>query len=162
MNVLVDDAQATASIVHAIRVGTGLAGLALIIGALAGCTAEATATTTGAEHTPKALSESPSPSVQCDPSLREPRDRGPREFATGTPLLTENGRLVAYTVAPGDAEIAIADRFCLSQEALDTIFNARRHCLGAELMPGDVFNLDLASVDTVGSRGGRVCHNVVY
>lgn len=144
------------------KVTVGIAGLALVISALAGCTPQASTNAPVHAAGPTAPASSPSPSTpQCDPTLRDPLDRGPREFATGTVIRSATGRPIAYKVASGDAELAIADRFCLSLEALNGL-NARRHCLGAPITPGDVYNLDLATIDTVGSLGGRVCHNVVY
>ncbi|MGP6172046.1 hypothetical protein ACTU6V_12670 [Microbacterium sp. A204] len=40
-------------------------------------------------------------------------DQGPREFATGTVGLDDDGNIVSYTVAPGDAPVAIGDRLCI-------------------------------------------------
>jgi hypothetical protein len=150
------------AVTSALKVSAGIAGFVLAISALAGCTAQASPKTPVHPAGSAAPVATPSPSkVQCDPTLRDPLDRGPREFATGTVIRSATGRAIAYKVASGDAELAIADRFCLSLEALNDL-NARRHCLGAAITPGDVYNLDLATIDTVGSLGGRVCHNVVY
>ncbi|MEV8271984.1 LysM domain-containing protein [Microbacterium sp. NPDC077184] len=63
-------------------------------------------------------------------------DQGVREFAAGEAGLDEEGRVVTYTVAPGDALYAISDRFCIANpHAIDTLNHTRM------IQPGDVLLL---------------------
>lgn len=63
-------------------------------------------------------------------------DQGVREFAAGEAGLDAEGRVVTYTVAPGDALYAISDRFCIANpHAIDTLNHTRM------IQPGDVLLL---------------------
>jgi hypothetical protein len=83
------------------------------------------------------------------------RDLGPREFATGTVTYNKQGRPATYTVAPGDADIAIEQRFCLTSEELYSNLN-RRFCTANRYptQPGTVFNLDPDTITTAGKDVG--------
>lgn len=61
-------------------------------------------------------------------------DTGPREFATGEPNVNEKGRIVSYTVQPGDAVHGIAERFCIDAHSFEA-FNDKS---GQVLHPGEV------------------------
>lgn len=50
-------------------------------------------------------------------------DRGARELAAGTVGMDDDGRIVTYMVAPGDAPYAIGDRFCLANATMLTTLN---------------------------------------
>lgn len=63
-------------------------------------------------------------------------DRGTRELAAGTPGLDDEGRLVTYTVAPGDALYAIGDRFCIANALTIATLNHTR-----TIQPGEVLLL---------------------
>ena len=63
-------------------------------------------------------------------------DRGAREFAVGTAGLDEEGRIVTYTVAPGDALYAIGDRFCIANALTIATLNHTR-----TIQPGEVLLL---------------------
>jgi hypothetical protein len=99
----------------------------------------------------RGLSHSP-PRCDADPLW----SIGPREFATGRATYNEDGRPATYTVAPGDAEVAIEQRFCLTGEELWGDLNRARFCTENRypIQPGDVFNLDPATITTVGTDLG--------
>lgn len=60
-------------------------------------------------------------------------DRGEREFAAGTVGLDDEGEIVTYAVAPGDALFAIGDRFCIANAlAISTLNHTRT------IQPGEV------------------------
>jgi hypothetical protein len=111
-------------------------------------------------------SPSPSPRDRCnptqgryttdDPLFDDMRDLGPREFAMGTATYNAKGRPATYTVAPGDADIAITQRFCITLEELYGNLNRARFCSENRypIQPGDVFNLDPDTVTTVGKDLG--------
>jgi hypothetical protein len=63
-------------------------------------------------------------------------DRGARDLATGTAGLDDEGRIVTYTVAPGDALFAIGDRFCIANALTIAILNHTR-----TIQPGEVLLL---------------------
>ncbi len=63
-------------------------------------------------------------------------DRGARELAGGTVGLDEEGRIVTYTVAPGDALFAIGDRFCIANALNIATLNHTR-----TIQPGEVLLL---------------------
>ncbi|WP_431778691.1 hypothetical protein [Microbacterium aurantiacum] len=63
-------------------------------------------------------------------------DQGVREFAAGEAGLDDEGRVVTYTVAPGDALYAISGRFCIANpHSIDTLNHTRM------IQPGDVLLL---------------------
>lgn len=63
-------------------------------------------------------------------------DQGVREFAAGEAGLDDEGRVMTYTVAPGDALYAISDRFCIANpHSIDTLNHTRM------IQPGDVLLL---------------------
>ena len=62
-------------------------------------------------------------------------DRGARDLAAGTAGLNE-GRVVTYTVAPGDALYAIGDRFCIANALTIATLNHTR-----TIQPGEVLLL---------------------
>jgi LysM repeat protein len=63
-------------------------------------------------------------------------DRGAREFAAGTAGLDDEGGIVTYTVAPGDALYAIGDRFCIANALTIADLNHTR-----TIQPGEVLLL---------------------
>lgn len=63
-------------------------------------------------------------------------DRGARELAAGTAGLDDGGRVVTYTVAPGDALYAIGDRFCIADPLTIATLNHTR-----TIQPGEVLLL---------------------
>jgi hypothetical protein len=63
-------------------------------------------------------------------------DRGQRDLAAGTAGLDEEGRIVTYTVAPGDALYAIGDRFCIANALTIAELNHTR-----TIQPGEVLLL---------------------
>ena len=63
-------------------------------------------------------------------------DRGARDLAAGTAGLDAEGRIVTYTVAPGDALYAIGDRFCLANALAIAELNHTR-----TIQPGEVLLL---------------------
>ena len=71
-------------------------------------------------------------------------DTGVREFAAGTPTLTEDGRIATYTVAPGDTPAAIGDRFCIWNGMSLTTLNGIPG--STAIQPGQVLVLDPAAV----------------
>ncbi len=65
-------------------------------------------------------------------------DMGPSEYANGTVTLDANGRIEAYTVAPGDAAAAIGERFCVDYV---TVFQYNEVYPTFSVQPGDVLSL---------------------
>ncbi|WP_322411694.1 hypothetical protein [Microbacterium invictum] len=63
-------------------------------------------------------------------------DRGVRDLAAGTTGLNDQGEVVTYTVAPGDAPHAIGDRFCIANPLMITMLNHTR-----TIQPGEVLLL---------------------
>ncbi|GAA3204417.1 LysM domain-containing protein [Microbacterium terregens] len=63
-------------------------------------------------------------------------DRGGRDLAAGTAGLDDDGRIVTYTVAPGDALYAIGDRFCIANALTIATLNHTR-----TIQPGEVLLL---------------------
>lgn len=63
-------------------------------------------------------------------------DRGVRDLAAGTTGLDDEGRIVTYTVAPGDALYAIGDRFCIANALNIATLNHTR-----TIQPGEVLLL---------------------
>ena len=63
-------------------------------------------------------------------------DRGARDLAVGTAGLDDEGRIVTYTVAPGDALYAIGDRFCIANALTIATLNHTR-----TIQPGEVLLL---------------------
>lgn len=63
-------------------------------------------------------------------------DRGERDLAAGTTGTDEEGRIVTYTVAPGDALYAIGDRFCIANALTLAMLNHTR-----TIQPGEVLLL---------------------
>jgi hypothetical protein len=63
-------------------------------------------------------------------------DRGARGLAAGTAGLDDEGRIVTYTVAPGDALYAIGDRFCIANALTIATLNHTR-----TIQPGEVLLL---------------------
>lgn len=61
-------------------------------------------------------------------------DSGPREYAAGTAGLDDQGRVVTYTVAAGDALDAIGDRFCLANPGSVSTLNHTRVIQPGELL----------------------------
>ncbi|UGS26340.1 hypothetical protein K8F61_17195 [Microbacterium resistens] len=65
----------------------------------------------------------------------ELKDTGPREFATGTTTVDDEGRPTSYTVAAGDVLASINTRFCA------TGIGAIEWRQGWTIQPGEVLNL---------------------
>lgn len=63
-------------------------------------------------------------------------DRGVRDLAAGTAGLDDDGRIMTYTVAPGDAPYAIGDRFCVANALTIPMLNHTR-----TIQPGEVLLL---------------------
>lgn len=63
-------------------------------------------------------------------------DRGARDLAAGTAGLDDEGRIVTYTVAPGDALFAIGERFCIANALTVAALNHTR-----TIQPGEVLLL---------------------
>lgn len=63
-------------------------------------------------------------------------DRGARDLAAGTAGVDEGGRIVTYTVAPGDALFAIGERFCIANALTIATLNHTR-----TIQPGEVLLL---------------------
>lgn len=63
-------------------------------------------------------------------------DRGERDLAAGATGLDDEGRIVTYTVAPGDALYAIGDRFCIANALTIAVLNHTR-----TIQPGEVLLL---------------------
>lgn len=83
-------------------------------------------------------------------------DQGPREYATGEPVLNAAGVPVAYRVAPGDIGEFVAKRFCLTLGYLNAINSVRRTLGAMNLDGGDTINFDAATIFTVGDENGVV------
>lgn len=113
-----------------------LSALVLAAVTLVGCTADPASSTAVASPEPTQAVSSPSPApsetegVTCPHFLAKINfvnmtakidgklvDTGPREFATGTVNLDDDGTIVSYTVAPGDSPVAIGDRLCIDYAA---------------------------------------------
>lgn len=72
------------------------------------------------------------------PQATYPRpDRGPSEYAQGTVTLDEDGNVKTYTVAPGDAGMAIGERFCIDYVSLLAVHDAF-----PTLHPGQVLTIN--------------------
>lgn len=69
-------------------------------------------------------------------------DRGSRDTAAGTVARDSDGRIVSYTVADGDGEIAIGDRFCMEPQSFMEYSG-----LEWTLQPGDVLVLAVDPAD---------------
>ncbi|WP_345802612.1 LysM domain-containing protein [Microbacterium sp. AZCO] len=71
----------------------------------------------------------------------DPRpDMGPREFAAGPVTLNDDGSVATYTVQPGDAGMAIGERFCVDYV---TLFDANgKWPPAATIQPGDVLQIN--------------------
>lgn len=63
-------------------------------------------------------------------------DQGAHDLAAGTPGLDDQGRIVTYTVAPGDSLYAIGDRFCIANALTIATLNHTR-----TIQPGEVLLL---------------------
>lgn len=63
-------------------------------------------------------------------------DLGSRDNAAGDTTLDANGKILSYTVAPGDSPIAIGDRFCV-----DYITVLQYNRTWPEIDPGEVLVL---------------------
>ncbi|MDQ0894182.1 LysM peptidoglycan-binding domain-containing protein [Agromyces ramosus] len=86
---------------------------------------------------PPAVPNAPAPVVEWGPAY----DTGPREGATGTPVLDGAGVPSSYTVVEGDHFFDIAQRFELPQQQLLRM-NPQIHDFGETVYIGDVINLD--------------------
>jgi hypothetical protein len=137
---------------------------------LTGCATAAQPTSGPSARKSGSSSAPPSPSLsprdRCNPNQGEyttddkafadMRDLGTREYAMGEATFNKQGKPASYVVVAGDAEIAISQRFCLTREELWGVLNVVRFCkAGYDIQPGDVLNLDPATVDTVGKRNGQ-------
>ncbi|MFB7252545.1 hypothetical protein [Microbacterium sp. NPDC056234] len=117
---------------RAVKASAALAGISLSVSVLAGCTtapetpqAEPTATEKPVKSEVPEPSATPEDPDACKGvariSIGEGHasvtgtlvDRGARELAAGTVNLDDEGNIVSYTVAPGDAMTAIGDRLCI-------------------------------------------------
>lgn len=67
-------------------------------------------------------------------------DLGPRPYAEGTVGLDEEGGIATYTVAPGDVETVIGERFCLYNGIALGMLNGYKG--GDAIQPGDVLTLN--------------------
>lgn len=74
-------------------------------------------------------------------------DRGPTESTNGTVTKDGDGRILSYTVADGDGDFAIGDRFCLEPYSF-----MKYSDLGPALQPGDVLMLAVAPADLFESK----------
>lgn len=142
--------------------GTAVASVSLAVLLLSGCVPEAapppppvtiTATVTATPipqpvSTPPAppaaepappppVPNAPAPVVEWGPAY----DNGPRDGATGTPVLDGAGVPASYTVVAGDSFFDIAQRFELPQQQLLRM-NPQIHDFGEAVYIGDVINLD--------------------
>ncbi|WP_188718291.1 hypothetical protein [Agrococcus terreus] len=95
------------------------------------------------------------------------RDRGRMTFATGDVAVDDDGRPIAYRAAAGDTMHAVSQRFCIDYPGYLGLLNAVRRGDGdadlfrlqQEVWAGDIINLDVATVTTVGSQDGQVLSN---
>jgi hypothetical protein len=80
-------------------------------------------------------------------------DLGSRDYAAGDVTLDTDGKILSYTVAPGDSPIAIGDRFCV-----DYITVLQYNQTWPEIDPGEVLVLrpdpSVQWGDTNGPEGG--------
>lgn len=67
-------------------------------------------------------------------------DLGPRDFAQGTVGFDAAGGIATYTVAPGDVEAAIGERFCIYNAGTLGMLNGYKG--GDAFQPGDVITLN--------------------
>ena len=86
---------------------------------------------------PDPVPNAPAPVVEWGPAY----DTGPRDGATGTPVLDSAGVPASYTVVAGDSFFDIAQRFELPQQQLLRM-NPQIHDFGETVYIGDVINLD--------------------
>ena len=86
---------------------------------------------------PPPVPNAPAPVIEWGPAS----DTGPREGATGTPVLDGAGVPASYTVVQGDHFFDIAQRFELPQQQLLRM-NPQIHDFGETVYIGDVINLD--------------------
>ena len=86
---------------------------------------------------PEPVPNAPAPAVEWGPAY----DTGPREGATGTPVLDGSGVPASYTVVAGDSFFDIAQRFELPQQQLLRM-NPQIHDFGETVYIGDLINLD--------------------
>lgn len=75
-------------------------------------------------------------------------DRGPSDTADGTVARDDDGRIVSYTVADGDGEYAIGDRFCLEPQSFMEYSGLER-----PIAPGDVLMLAVDPSDLFVAEG---------
>ncbi|MCM3781134.1 hypothetical protein [Microbacterium hydrocarbonoxydans] len=67
-------------------------------------------------------------------------DLGPRDYAQGTVGFDDQGRIATYTVAPGDVETVIGERFCIYNGIALGMLNG--YPGGDAIQPGDVITLN--------------------
>ncbi|KNY07870.1 hypothetical protein AKH00_06525 [Microbacterium sp. GCS4] len=67
-------------------------------------------------------------------------DLGSRDYAEGAVGFDEQGRIATYTVAPGDVETAIGERFCIYNAGMLGMLNGYKG--GDAFQPGDVITLN--------------------
>ncbi|WP_341935481.1 hypothetical protein MRBLWO14_001133 [Microbacterium sp. LWO14-1.2] len=67
-------------------------------------------------------------------------DLGPRDYALGTVGFDDQGRIATYTVAPGDVETVIGERFCIYNGMALGMLNGYKG--GDAIQPGDVITLN--------------------
>ncbi|WP_291378585.1 hypothetical protein [Demequina sp.] len=71
-------------------------------------------------------------------------DMGPRQFAEGEVGYDDQGRIATYTVAPGDVDGVIGDRFCIYNGIALGMLNGHK---GYEpIQPGEVLVINPAAV----------------
>jgi hypothetical protein len=113
---------------RAVKIVVSLAAVVVAMGTLAGCTVHTAPAASDPTPTIAAAQQvaSPTPTGGCADSatlsLRGTSavlsgtlvDHGERDLAAGTPTRNSAGRIVTYTVAPGDALLAIGARFCIT------------------------------------------------
>lgn len=94
------------------------------------------------------------PDVPCDPAVGPDRvvDTGATEFAMGETVLDSRGTPIAYIVAAGDSWTVVAERFLMGSKlwSLNCYYFE-----WSELYVGDVVNLSMYRVATVGVNNGR-------
>ncbi|KQQ64777.1 hypothetical protein ASF63_17625 [Microbacterium sp. Leaf320] len=76
-----------------------------------------------------------------------PVDNGETDHARGTITKTSDGRIATYTVAEGDAPIAVRERLCTDVYAAMT-YNR----LGSLLYPGDVLTLGPGAMEPLATE----------